>query len=141
MKKKIPPLHIEHVKDNVNLYYLSLIEYKREKYLTVIDNIMPHEVSAFVLDFAEQEKINLVNFLSLVNNWFYKSAHLYPLSFELSKHGLTQYMSPLYRTFDKNFISRIVGRPFEFNMEPNTKVKRRKVTPIPPTVEIHLKRY
>lgn len=140
MKKKIPPLYIEHVKDSVNLYYLSLIEYKRENYLSIIDNITDHEVSAFVLDYANQERINMVNFLSLVTNWFYKSAHLYPLSFELSKYGLTQQMSPLYRTFDKNFISRIVGHPFSFDMAPVTKVKRRKVTLVPSTVEIHLKR-
>lgn len=139
MKKKIPPLVIEHVKDPVNLFYLSLIEYKRENYLSIIDNITNNEVSAFILDFANQEKINLLNFLSFVNNWFYQSAHLYPLSFELSKCGLTHRMSPLYRTFDINFISRIIGHPFSFDLELNTKVKRRKVTPIPTSVEIRLK--
>jgi hypothetical protein len=140
MKKKIPALVIEHVKEPVNLFYLSIIEYKRENYLTVIDNITKSDVSAFVLDYTNQEKINTLDFLSLVNNWFYQSAHLHPLSFELSKHGLSDVMAPLYRTFELNSVSRIVGHPFSFNLEPSSKVKRRKVSITPSTVEIWLKK-
>lgn len=139
MKKKIPPLVIEYVKDPVNLFYLSLIEYKRENFLTVIDNITKTEVSAFVLDFANQERINVQYFLSVVNSWFYCAAHLHPLSFELSKTGLSNTLRPLFRTFDINSISRIVGNPFIFNFESNSKVKRRKVNIIPNAVEIRLK--
>jgi hypothetical protein len=139
MKKKIPPLVIEYVTDPVNLFYLSLIEYKRDNFLSIIDNITKTDVSAFVLDFANQEKINTLNFFSVVTNWFYCSSHLHPLSFELSKTGLSDKMRPLFRTFDINSISRIIGNPFVFDFESITKVKRRKVNIIPSTVEIRLK--
>ena len=139
-KNKIPPLIIENVKDKANLYYLSLIEYKRDSYLTIIDNITPNEISAFVLDYANQESIDMQNFLSIANHWFYKSAHKHPLSFEIAKLGLTSQLSPLYRSFDVNYISRVVGHPFSFNLEPRTKVKRRKAIPVPMTVEIHIKK-
>ena len=139
-KKKIPPLVIENVKDRANLYYMSLIEYKRESYLAIIDYITNDEISAFILDFAHQEKVNMQNFLSIVNHWFYKSAHKHPLSFEIAKLGLTAQLSPLYKSFDINYISRVIGHPFTFNMEPKTKVKRRKAIPVPSTVEIRLKK-
>ena len=103
-KKKIPPLVIENVKDRANLYYMSLIEYKRESYLAIIDNITTDEISAFILDFAHQEKVNMQNFLSIVNHWFYKSAHKHPLSFEIAKLGLTAQLSPLYKSFDINYL-------------------------------------
>lgn len=138
-KKKIPQLTIEQVTDKANLYYLSLIEYKRENYLAVIDNISTHEISAFVLDYAHQERIDMRHFLSIVNHWFYKSADKHPLSFEIAKLGLTAQLSPLYRSFDINFVARVVGHPFSFNMEPKSKVKRRKAIPVPDTVEIRLK--
>lgn len=139
-KKKIPPLIIEDVKDKANLHYMSLIEYKRENYLAIIDNITEDEISAFILDFINQEKINMQNFLSVVNQWFYKSAHKHPLSFEIAKLGLTAQLSPLYKSFDINYVSRVIGHPFSFNMEPKTKVKRRKAVPVPNTVEIRFKK-
>lgn len=138
-KKKIPPLTVEDIKDPVNLFYLSLIEYKRENYLAVIDNITDDEITAYVLDYIHQEDVNVQNFLSIVNHWFYKSAHRYPLSFEIAKLGLTSKLSPLFKSFDKNFVSRVVGQPFIFNSDIKTKVKRRKASPIPATVEIKLK--
>ena len=80
------------------------------------------------------------NFLSVVNQWFYKSAHKHPLSFEIAKLGLTAQLSPLYKSFDINYVSRVIGHPFSFNMEPKTKVKRRKAVPVPNTVEIRFKK-
>ncbi len=138
-KKKIPNLIIEQITDKANLYYLSLIEYKRENYLVVIDNITSDEISAFVLDYISQEKIDMRHFLSVVNHWFYKSANKHPLSFEIAKLGLTSKLSSLYKTFDINFVSRVVGHPFSFNLESKTKVKRRKAIPIPSSVEIRFK--
>lgn len=139
-KKKIPPLVIENIKDKANLYYLSLIEYKRESYLAIIDNITSNEISAYVLDYAQQEKIDMQHFLSITNHWFYKSANKHPLSFEIAKLGLTSQLSPLYRTFDVNYISRVVGHPFSFDLSPRTKVKRRKAVALPATIEIRLKK-
>ena len=67
-KKKIPELKIEEINGRGNFIYLSLIEYKREEYLCVIDSIKPNEIGAYVLDYAEQENIDLAQFFRLTTH-------------------------------------------------------------------------
>lgn len=139
-KKKIPELQIEEVNERVNSMYLSLLEYKREVYLCVIDSITPTEIGAYVLDYAEQEQIPLPEFLSVVTRWFYGKSESYPLSVEIAKQGLTEVVSPIYRTFDTAYVSRIVGHAFFNKEQAKSKVRRRRVVPIPEGVAIKLKK-
>jgi len=139
-KKRIPALHIETIKDRANLGYLSLIEYKRENYLAIIDNITSDEVSAFVLDYAQQENINIKDLLSLTTSWFYKGSHQYPFSFEVARLGLSAILTPIHRTFEISYVAKIVGNPFKYNIDGKSKVKRRRVIPISEGVEIVLKK-
>lgn len=138
-KKRIPPLQFEIVQERSNLLFLSVIEYKRENYLTIIDNISPYEITAFVLDYAEQEGINIKEFLSIANRWYYGSSHKHPFSVEIAKHNLTNRIGQIIKTFDVGFISRVVGCPFFYNMMVK-KVKRRRVVAIPEGVEIKFKK-
>lgn len=126
-KKSTPELKIEFSEqDNI---YFSVIEYKRQSYLCIIDNITPSEVSAYVLDFIEQQNIPVDSFLSTVTRWFYESSELHPLSVELTKLGVKAKMSTIYRTFDISFISRIVGQAFLYQSGSDTsnKIRRRRV--------------
>lgn len=139
-KKRIPELQIEEVNERVNSMYLSLLEYKREVYLCVIDSITPTEIGAYVLDYAEQEQIPLPEFLSVVTRWFYGKSESYPLSVEIARQGLTEVVSPIYRTFDTAYVSRIVGHAFFNKEQAKSKVRRRRVVPIPEGVAIKLKK-
>lgn len=140
-KKRIPELRIELINECGNLLYLALVEYKREEYLCVIDTITDSSLGAYVLDYAEQENVPVAEFLSLVTRWFYGSSDKHALSVELSRNGLTQVLSPIYKTFDAAYISRIVGNAFFHNEHvKKTKVKRRRVNPIPEGIAIRLKR-
>lgn len=139
-KKKIPELKVELVNDRANLWFMALLEYKRENYLCVIDNITPAIIGAYVLDYAEQENIPLNEFLALVTRWFYSSSDKHPLSVEIAKSGLTQQLAPIYKTFDTTYVSRIVGNAFVYDAMNKTKVKRRRVIPIPEGIAIRLKK-
>lgn len=139
-KKKIPPLTVEYKQDQTTLHYLSLLEYRRENFLVVIDNITDTEITAFTLDFIKEDVISLTNFLSICNVWFYKSSGRYPLSFEIAKLGLSKKLAPLIKTFDVNNVSRIVGIPFEYKIEAKPKIKRRRVIPVQEGVQIVLKK-
>lgn len=139
-KKRIPELKIETVNERGNLLYLALLEYRREQYLCVIDNITPTEIGAYVLDYADQEDIPVQEFLSIVTKWFYHRSEVCPLSVEVAKQGLTQVLAPIFRTFDTTYVARIIGKAFVFDGINKTKVRRRRVIPIPEGVAIKLKK-
>lgn len=139
-KKRIPELKIETVNDRGNFIYLALIEYKREEYLCVIDSVKPNEIGAYVLDYAEQENIDLAQFFQLATLWFYGKSDVHPLSVEFAKKGLTQWAGPIYKTFDTTYVSRIIGQAFTFENLDKNRVRRRRVVPIPEGIEVHIKR-
>ena len=140
-KKQIPELKVELINDATqNLLFLSLIEYKRENYMCIIDNVTPSEIGAYVLDYADQENVPLSEFLSAVTHWFYSKSENYPLSLELSKRGLTGKLAPIFRTFDTTYVARIVGQAFVYESINKTKVRRRRVIPIPECVEVRIKK-
>jgi hypothetical protein len=138
-KKKIPELKVEHG-ESAPLHFLSMLEYKRENYLCIIDNMTPNEIGAYVLDYAEQEDIPVVEFLSIVTRWFYGNSDLHSLSVEIGKQGLTTKLAPIYRSFDTTYVSRIVGNSFRYDLMSKSRVRRRRVIPVPEGVVIKLKR-
>lgn len=139
-KKKIPDLKVEQVNARANHLFLSLLEYKRETYICVIDNVTQSEIGAYVLDYAEQERVPVAQFLSVVTRWFYSKSESHPLSIELARQGLTERMAPIYRSFDTAYVSRIIGQAFSYEGGQKTKVRRRRVIPIQEGIEIRLKR-
>lgn len=139
-KKRIPELKIELINDRGNLLYMALLEYKRENYLCVIDNITPTEIGAYVLDYAEQEQIPVQEFLSVVTQWFYSKSDDHPLSVDVARQGLTGRLAPIYRTFDTAYVARIVGHAFTYDAMNKSKVRRRRVVPIAEGVEVRLKK-
>lgn len=139
-KKNAPPLVLEEIQDRANYLYLTLIEYKKEKYLTIIDNISGSDISAFVLDVAAAEDVDLAWFLSIANIWYYKSSEKYPLSFEFAKLGVKNSVTPILRTFNIDYVSRMIGKIFVYDIDSKPKIKRKRVNLIPSSVEIKLKK-
>ena len=138
-KKKIPALHIEQVADRGNLLYLSLLEFRRQTYLCVIDNLGQEEITAYVLDLAEPAGVDLPAFLSFTTHWFYGRSDILPLSVALAQAGLTEAVAPLFRSFDTAYVSRIIGQTFVFNALKKAKVRRRRVIPLQEGIEIRFK--
>lgn len=139
-KKRIPELKVEQVDSLITLHFMALLEYKREQYMVVIDNITPTEIGAYVLDYADQENIPVKEFLSAVTQWFYGKSEAHPLSVEIARHGLTERLAPIYRTFDTTYVARIVGHAFSYDGMNKSKVRRRRVIPIPEGVAIKFKK-
>lgn len=139
-KRKIPTLVVERAEDQGNYYFLSVLEYRRENYLVIIDNITDEEVGAYVLDYAQQEGMNLRDVISLVTTWFYSASHRYPLSFEFSRIGVAGRTNRIYKTFELAHVTRLIGKDFRFDLHAVPKIKRRRVNRIPAGVEIKLKR-
>lgn len=139
-KKKIPELFVEAASDSGNLYYLSVIEYRKENYLVVVDNITEDAITAYVLDFAQQEGMNTRELLSIVTYWFYRGSFDYPLSFEFSRLGLSGATNKIYKTFELAHVTRLIGKDFRYDLLEAPKVRRRRANMIPAGVEVKLKR-
>ena len=138
-KKKLPKLIVENVKDDSNLNMLSMIEHKQESYLVIVDIITPDSVGAYVLDYALQEGLNLQVFMDYAQRWLVASQGSYPLSFELSRLGVTPITKNIYKTFEIPFITRLVGTVHENKFDAVPKIKRRRVINISPKIEIRPK--
>jgi hypothetical protein len=139
-KKKIPPLIIDRVMDESNLCFLSLVEYRRMEYIGIIDNITDTHVKIFALDFIRPNTIPRTLLLSTAIRWFYEYSDRKPLSIILSQMGLTHASSPLYKSFELNGISRIVGNPFSYRHFTEQKTKKKKVLSIPEGITVTFKK-
>jgi hypothetical protein len=137
---KAPPLVFEELQDELNYVFLTLIEFKRVKYLTVVENVIDDEIHAYVLDTLAAEEVDPAWFLSVATRWFYSASERYPLSFEFAKLGQGEVIKKALKTFNINSTSRVIGKLFKFDMNAKPKVRRRKVQPIPERIEIKLKK-
>jgi hypothetical protein len=135
-KRKIPSLIIEHVSDAGNLRLLSMLEHRRERYLVIVDNIDDEIITAYVLDYAQQEGVDLIAFITIAEQWLEVSGGKYPLSFELSRLGLTHVARRIYKTFDLAYVTRLVGRGFSYDLTTPLRVRRRRASRVPSGVEV-----
>jgi len=139
-KKRAPELKVEHVQGKINHHFLCLLEYRRENFLCIIDNVTSDSINAYVLDYAEQESVIVDKFLSLATEWFYSKSEQYPLSVEIARRGLSSQLASIYRTFDITYVSRIIGHAFSYDGVSKTKVRRRRVVAIPEGIAIKFKK-
>ena len=116
-----------------------MLEHRRDRYLGIVDNIDQENITAYVLDYAVQEGVDLETFVQIAENWLEKSNGEYPLSFELSRLGLTEATRRIYKTFDLAYVTRLVGRAFERDLTTPTRVRRRRANPVPTGVEVRPK--
>jgi hypothetical protein len=89
------PLIFEELSDNSNYIFLTLIEYKGTRYLTIIENVVGQEIHAYVLDKVTAQGLDLKLFMEIALKWFYSNSENYPLSFEFAKLGLSEVTKPV----------------------------------------------
>jgi len=136
---KVHPIIFEELQDDKNLLFLTLIEYKKVKYLTIVENIIDTEIQAYILDNLAAEGIDQDWFLSVATKWFYAASDRYPLSFEFAKLGNGDVVRKSLKTFNINSTSRIIGKLFTYDINSKPKIKRRKVVAMPENAEIKFK--
>lgn len=139
-KKKVPNLIVEFASDSGNMFFLTVLEYRRQNYLAIIDNVTSEEIGAYVLDFAQQERLDLRQLMSVITLWFYRGSGKYPLSFEFSRLGMSPMTNRIYKTFELPHVTRLIGNDFRFDLETPPKIRRRRVSLIPAGTEVRLKR-
>jgi hypothetical protein len=134
------PLIIEDHPSGYNGYpFITLIQHRNEHVLTIIDNADDKAIRAFVLDLCGPEKVDENQIVRIASEWYYTRNQRYPLSFEFSRLGLSEQVSKIYRTYNVEFVTRVIGPLPRFAMNEVQSVRRRRKKALSPGVEIHKK--
>ncbi len=134
------PLIVENHPEEYDGYpFITLIQYRKDHFLTIIDNSTPKQIKSYVLDLCGPSRVNEELVIEIASDWWNKHREYYPLSFEFSKKGLTRQMSSIYRSFNIEYVTRIIGPLPKFEMQEVQSVKRRKRKGIPKGMKINNK--
>ena len=134
------PLIIEDHPSDYNGYpFITLIQHRNEHVLTIIDNADDKSIKAFVLDLCGPERVDENQIVRIASEWYYTRNQRYPLSFEFSRLGLSDQVSKIYRTYNVEFVTRVIGPLPRFAMNEVQSVRRRRKKTLSPGIEIHKK--
>lgn len=132
------PLIIENHPDNYNGYpFITLIQYRNQHVLTVVDNMTAKKVKAYVLDLCGPVQVDEEEIINVAAEWYEFDYERHPISIEFSKRGLSSHVSKIYREFNVDFVTRIIGPVPRFDMSTIHSIKRRRRKIVPPGLEIH----
>lgn len=130
--KSSAPLIVEsHPPEYSGLPFITLIQYKKQTMLTIVDNVTDSDIRAYVLDLCGPEHVAEEELIALANAWYENGRILRPFSVELSKAGLTAAVSRVYRVFNIEFISRVIGPAPVYATKSSGQVKRKKCRQVP----------
>jgi hypothetical protein len=134
MKRHInfqPLIVEEHPKDYNGYEFITLIKYDGKNYLTIVDNITTDKVIAYVLDYCSSMNIDEERIIKIANFWYENNRNNYPISIEFSKHNVDRDMAKILKSFSTDYIVRVIGPVYKYNMKGPLKIKRRKKKSIP----------
>lgn len=121
------PLIVEDHPDTYNGYpFITLIQYRKDHNLTVVDNVNDKIIKSYVLDLCGPSNINEEEIINIANEWWHTKKDRFPLSFEFSRLGLTNTVSLIYRTFNIEYVTRVIGPLPKYEMNETHSVRRRK---------------
>jgi hypothetical protein len=130
-EKKNAPLVVEpHPKEYAGFPFITLIQYRKQPMLAIVDNVDDDTIKAFVLDLCGPEQVNEETIISIAAEWEAESKAQYPLSIEFSRRGLTPITSKIYRAMSLEFVSRVIGPVPRYPMDAVKSIKRRRRKPI-----------
>ena len=131
------PLIVEpHPKEYTGFPFITLIQYRKQPMLSIVDNATTEVIRAYVLDLCGPEKTDEELLISVAADWYTNNRANYPLSIEFSRRGMTSIASRVYRALNIEFVSRVIGPVPVYPMEAVRSVKRRRCKPISASVEI-----
>lgn len=123
--------------DNYNGYkFISLIKYNERSQITIIDNVISDNIHAFVLDECQALNLDETVLISYAEEWYSKECEKLPFSIFLSKNNIGMEYYNTIKCFPLDFVSRVLGPLFVFNMGNPMKVKRKRKKDIPDNIEI-----
>lgn len=141
VKKKaranVAPLIIEaHPEEYTGYPFITLIQYRRAHVLALVDNSNDQVIKSYVLDYCGPERVDEERLIQVASIWYKDFKTQHPLSVEFSRRGITAEAGRIYRSFNIEFVTRVIGPLPRFEMSETIRVKRRKRKAVPTGVEI-----
>lgn len=140
IKKKsrvaVPLIVEDHPKEYDGYPFITLIQYRKNHVLSIVDNSDDSNIHLYVLDLCGPENVKEEKVIEVASGWYDVNRKLHPLSVEFSRRGLTEEMGRIYRTFNTEFVTRVIGPLPRFEMSKIIRIKRRKRKAIQPQIEI-----
>lgn len=137
-KKTAAPLIVEsHPQNYTGFPFITLIQYRKQPMLVIVDNADDEVIRAFVLDLCGPEHVDEELILTAAAEWHATNRGRIPISIEFSRRGLTPLASKIYRALNIEFVSRVIGPLHKFPLSTVKSIKRRRRKPISSSIEIH----
>ena len=135
----IPLIIEDHPPEYKGYPFITLLQYRNNQLLTVVDNVTDKHVKAYVLDYCGPASVDEEQLIAVTAQWYGEHNTQYPVSFTFSRMGISNDMGKVYRTLNIEFITRVIGPLPKFEMDEIHSIKRRRRKPIPAGMEIHTK--
>jgi len=134
------PLIVEpHPADYDGYPFITLIQYRKEHVLAIVDNADDKTIRSFVLDLCSPAQVDEEQVIRVATDWYEHRRDRYPISFEFSRLGIASATGKILRSFNTEFVTRVIGPLPRFDMSEVQSVKRRRRKPVPHGVEINRK--
>lgn len=129
------PLIIEAHPDNyTGLPFITLVQYRREPMLVIVDNADESNIKAYILDLCGPERVNEEAIITAASEWYDDQDANYPVSVAFSRLGMTHITSKIYRALNIEFVSRVIGPVPKYPMNTVKSIRKRRRKPIPQSI-------
>jgi hypothetical protein len=108
--KQTTPLIVEAHPDDYSGYpFITLLQFCQDRILCIVDNTNDKMIKAYVLDYCTPAGIDEEAIIKIAEEWYNTSRDKHPLSIEFSMRGLTGEFSNVYRNYNIEYITRVIG--------------------------------
>lgn len=135
------PLIVEKHPENYNGYpFITLIEHNKLVYLTIVNNYTNDMITAYVLDMCNAEGVDEKEIIEIARLWYEESRANFPIAIEFSRRNLTERYAKIIKSFNVEFVSRVIGPLPQYNFTKVKKIRRRRKRTITPALLKTVKR-
>lgn len=135
-ERPLPLLIEEHPNSYSGFPFLTFIQFRTEHVLAIVDNVYENQIQCYVLDYCGPEGVDDIKLMELADHWFYNERDKFPISISLSKQLQDKKFNAVHRTYNAEYITRIVGPLFSYPIDEVRVTKRRKRKPIPKSYKV-----
>lgn len=135
----VPLIVEEHPADYDGYPFITLIQYRKEHILAIVDNADDKTIRSFVLDLCGPCQVDEEQVIGVASSWYENRRDRYPVSFEFSRMGMAMETGKILRSFNAEFVTRVIGPLPRFDLNEVQSVKRRRRKAVPVGMEVHRK--